>query len=196
MNAAEVTLGAMICSDINANTKENTCKHFALVQVPAGILYWSYDDEAALKRHLNRKHKGDGNGAPLADVQVFIDSSSQGSSRPDGRLDTPSLTQGSSGSEDSRGSTAGPSTPTVDIQVTEEAPGSAEDWWFQKLFPDEGTFAPFPSGTERMLENESASTPSQYRDASSFSMAPWPGWDMLMLPHYSSQFFNGSESGV
>ncbi|KAL5529460.1 hypothetical protein ACEPAG_5445 [Sanghuangporus baumii] len=183
--------------------------------------YISYDDEAALKRHLARKHKGgDGSRGPLADVQVFVESGSQGSSRAGGHLVTPPLTQGSSGSEDSRSSTAGPSTPTVvaspqmrDMQISAGVVTSDEDWWSQKLFSDEGAFGPFPPG---MPANESVTlyhdnrvdhrntftpndtsqaTPSQYGDSSTFTMAPWPGWDMQMPPYYP-QFFNGSESGV
>ncbi|KAL5490067.1 hypothetical protein ACEPAI_4900 [Sanghuangporus weigelae] len=158
----------------------------------------------ALKRHLNRKHKGDdGSGWSLADVQVFVDSSSQSSSRLAGRLAMPPLTQGSGESKDSRGTSAGPSTPTVvespqirAMQIPAEAMLSDEDWWFQKLFPDEGTFGPSPPGVQSLSANKGASsstsyrnnqvdhlnaftmndttitTPSQYGDASSFAMAP------------------------
>ncbi|KAL5532904.1 DLD1_1 [Sanghuangporus sanghuang] len=180
----------------------------------------SYDDEAALKRHLNRKHKGDdGSGGPLADVQVFVESSGQGST---GRLVTPPLSQGSGGSGDSRGSTAGPSTPTVvesprmrDIQIPTEVVESTEDW-YRRCFPDEGTFGPSPPDAQSLSADESAlnghpyyqkqmdqyanafatsdpafDTHARYSGDSSLDMVPWPGWDMPMPPYYS-QSFNGS----
>ncbi|KAL5532905.1 hypothetical protein ACEPAF_4679 [Sanghuangporus sanghuang] len=69
---------------------------------------------------------------------------------------------GSDGSGDSRGSTAGPSTPTVvesprirDIQIPAEVVESTEDW-YRRCFPDEGTFGPSPPDAQSLSADESA----------------------------------------